>query len=177
MSDGAEIASGALGHGAVATYPDIPYLEWKFEYEEPRSFVESLPRNNTENFLDACEKLHAVFRRFADADLTHRDESGGVEFKNARDKVRSLLSLQNGKAERSEEWRNAFKSGALGITPEEDIPVYSEETWHKQRDKFPGLAQPREVTQQEIYHFYQAASFHLHYVLRELFPKHGLMIV
>jgi len=31
----AETVSGALGHGAVATYPDRPYLKWSFEYEYP----------------------------------------------------------------------------------------------------------------------------------------------
>ena len=29
--DGEE-ASGGLGHGAVATYPDRPYLVWSFDY-------------------------------------------------------------------------------------------------------------------------------------------------
>jgi hypothetical protein len=27
--------SGALGHGAVATLPDQPYLEWEYAYEAP----------------------------------------------------------------------------------------------------------------------------------------------
>lgn len=32
---GAQRATGALGHGAVATCPDQPYLEWAYEYEMP----------------------------------------------------------------------------------------------------------------------------------------------
>ena len=61
MSDGAEIASGALGHGAVAVLPDLPYLEWSFKYEQSPQLSE---RNNAETFLEACEKLYNMFQTF-----------------------------------------------------------------------------------------------------------------
>ena len=61
MSDGAEIALGALGHGAVAVLPDLPYLKWSFEYEQSS---ETSERDNLESYLEACEKLHNMFQRF-----------------------------------------------------------------------------------------------------------------
>lgn len=177
MSDGAEIASGALGHGAVATFPDIPYLEWEFEYDHPHSFIESQQRNNTNNFLEACEKIYSIFKRFLGANPTYCDNGGDIDFADVKTKINGIISIQKGKTDRSEKWRNAFKSGELGIKQGEHIPVYSEKTWNKQRENFSGLDQPVNVKKQEVYRFYQAASFHLHYTLRELLPKHDLVVV
>ncbi len=51
-----------LGHGAVATFPDRPFLEWRFEFDRARpSGEKESHRNNRTTFLDGCEKLHACF--------------------------------------------------------------------------------------------------------------------
>ena len=177
MSGGAEIASGALGHGAVAILPDLPYLEWSFSYEEPRPTGSLSDRNNTNNFLEACEKLHGVFQRFASLSKGYDDGTSGVDFSKVKQKVRDILSIQNGKSERSEEWRKAFFEGELGILTGEEIPHYESKIWDKQRSDFAALDQPWDVVEHEVYHFYQAAAYHRHYVLRELFPKHGLIVI
>lgn len=177
MSSGAEIASGALGHGAVAILPDLPYLEWSFAYEEPRSADVLSNRNNTDNFLEACEKLHGIFKRFASYGNSHDDGTSGVDFNTVKQRVRDILSLQNGKSKRSEEWRMAFTRGELGIPAGEEIPHYESKAWNKQREKFAALDQPKDVAEQEVYRFYQAADLHLHYVLRELFPGNGLIVI
>ena len=174
MSDGAEIASGALGHGAVAVLPDLPYLEWDFVYEQSSLVSE---RNNTETFLEACEKLHNMFQRFVSLSGGHDDGTSGVDFSTVEERVRDILSFQNGKAERSEEWRTAFAEGQLGIQAGEEIPHYDPKPWDKQRDHFPALDKPHEAANSEVYHFYQAASLHRHYVLRELLPKHELVVI
>ena len=41
ISGGAELATGALGHGGVSIYPDQPYLNWSFEYEHPSPSIET----------------------------------------------------------------------------------------------------------------------------------------
>jgi len=108
MSDGAEILSGALGHGAVATLPDIPYLEWSFDYEEP-TFTDGSPvRNNTETFLEACEKLHTVFQRFASTSKGYDDGTSGVDFDSVKEKVFDLLFFQHGN-------RNDPKNGEMHL--------------------------------------------------------------
>ena len=91
--------------------------------------------------------------------------------------MRNILSFQNGKTERSEEWRTAFTSGQLGIKPGEEMPHYDPEPWDKQRDHFHALDKPEETAASEVYHFYQAASLHSHYVFRELLPKHELVVI
>ena len=174
MSDGAEIASGALGHGAVATLPDLPYLEWSFKYEQSAKVSD---RNNAQAYLEACRKLHTMFQRFVSLSTGHDDGTSGVDFSTVEERVRDILSFQNGKAERSEKWRTAFSKGELGIKPGEEIPLYDPESWDKQRNHFPALDKPDEAATSEVYHFYQAASLHRHYTLRELLPKHNLIVV
>jgi len=177
MSDGAEILSGALGHGAVATLPDIPYLEWSFDYEEP-TFTDGSPvRNNTETFLEACEKLHTVFQRFASTSKGYDDGTSGVDFDSVKEKVFDLLFFQHGKPERSEKWRDAFSKGELGIRAGEEIPHYDPKAWDRQRDNFVTLDKPRDAVKKDVYRFYQAASLHRHYMLRELLPKHNLVVI
>lgn len=174
MSDGAEIASGALGHGAVATLPDLPYLEWSFEYEQSANVSE---RNNAETYLEASEKLHNMFQRFLSLSTGHDDGTSGIDFSTVEERVRDILSFQNGKAERSEKWRTVFAKGELGIKPGEEIPLYDPAPWDKQRSHFPAMDKPGKAAATHVYHFYQAASLHRHTLLRELLPKHNLIVV
>ena len=73
----AETVSGALGHGAVATYPDRPYLKWSFEYEYPRKV--RVKRDNPRHFLNGCRALHHLFARFGQANAS-QSNGDGIEF-------------------------------------------------------------------------------------------------
>ena len=69
FSSGAEFFSGALGHGAVLTFPDQPYLHWHFEYEEQGGEYSDRPgqaynRFNQDYYLDACRVLYDMFKAF-----------------------------------------------------------------------------------------------------------------
>ena len=174
ISDGAEIASGALGHGAVATLPDLPYLEWSFEYEQSAKVSE---RNNAETYLEACEKLHNMFQRFVSLSTGHDDGTSGIDFNTVEDRIKDILTFQNGKTERSEKWRTAFAKGELGIKPGEEIPLYDPAPWDKQRSHFPAMDKPEKAAATHVYRFYQAAGLHRHTLLRELLPKHNLILV
>jgi len=81
VSSMGENLSGGLGHGAVATYPDRPYLRWSFTYEDPER--PSGQRNNDETYLVGCRQLHAMFRGFLDAAPAHADNDG-VDFGRSR---------------------------------------------------------------------------------------------
>jgi len=118
-----------------------------------------------------------MFQRFLALSNGHDEGTSGVEFSTVEERVSDILSFQNGKVERSEKWRSAFAKGQLGIKPSEEIPHYSPEPWDKQRDHFLAMDKPEKAVASEVDHFYQAASLHRHYVLRELFPKHELVVV
>ncbi|MBC8438907.1 MAG: hypothetical protein H8D87_04405 [Deltaproteobacteria bacterium] len=142
ISDGAEIASGALGHGAVAVLPDLPYLKWSFRYEHSPETVE---RNNADTFLEACRKLHTMFQRFLTRSTGHDDGTSGIDFSIVEDCIKDILSFQNRKTQRSKKWRTAFAKGELGIKPGEKIPVYDPAPWDKQRNHFPALDKPEKA--------------------------------
>ncbi|MHB9142584.1 MAG: DUF6765 family protein, partial [Paludibacter sp.] len=57
-----------VGHASAYTFPDRPYLKWEYEYEESGRRVE---RNNTNDFIEASEKLHRFFREFVQDNENH----------------------------------------------------------------------------------------------------------
>ena len=66
ISDLAEGSTGALGHGAVATCPDLPYLDWSFRYElDMGRSSPNVLRRNPQEFDRACRYLVSLFRRCA----------------------------------------------------------------------------------------------------------------
>ena len=85
----ASLATGALGHGAVATYPDRPFLRWKFIYKKDKKDLGW--RDNKQTFLEGCEKLHQTFSSFA---IKAGLSINSIEFSNIRNKISEILSLE-----------------------------------------------------------------------------------
>jgi len=169
----AEGLSGALGHGAAVTYPDRPYLEWSFEYEETNKRCET--RKNPQTFLEGCGALHGLFRKVAGArsDLA---EENYKEFSSIEGIVKEILLTQEKKDGRIEAWNEAAQSGDLFATGAEAIPPYDESDWHKQRDDLNDTEDSSIALSSPVYRFYQAASVHRLHVLRNLLPSHGLVV-
>lgn len=170
---GAEIISGALGHGAVLTFPDRPYLVWEFEYEYPEK--QKVRHHNPSTFVEGCEALHTMFRKFAmsRSDLVEND---GKQFEGVRDQVSRIIGTQGDKSARITAWRDAAKSGTLFASGEEDIPSYESSLWLDELKKMKDMDDSSYALNASVFRFFQAASFHRHYVLRELLPKHGLAV-
>src|SRR5436309_9140770 len=57
----ADFLSG-LGHAGVATYPDQPFLRWRFTYK--RSKVQTPWRDNPATFFLGCRRLYEMYIRF-----------------------------------------------------------------------------------------------------------------
>lgn len=183
----AERASGGLGHGAVLTYPDMPYLKWTFQYQGVKKKGLEIFRNtpekdksapvdhdNPKTFLQGCEALHGMFQRFGKAAPQHMENSGRpfAEIKNTVDEI---FNFQGGQKDRAEKWQQAAKAGHL-FTSAESIPQYDENDWHQERDNLEELESSSEAVKKPIYRFFQAAAHHRTYVLRDLLPAHGLIV-
>lgn len=161
---------GALGHGPVATYPDRPFLTWRFVYEEDNESSDW--RKNSETFLEGCAKLHGFF---ATANKRLGDGSEGKDFNTIKDIVSSILKTEAGLSGRIEAWQEAAVDGAFGLA--QRIPEYSEERWTRQWDELKQNAlNSNEAKDKDIFKFYCAAAYHRNYVLRDLLPKHGLIV-
>ncbi|BFM51338.1 hypothetical protein [Marinomonas sp. THO17] len=59
------------------------------------------------------------------------------------------------------------------LYPPETIPQYRD--WNEGFQNL-SLGNSQDAMKHPIYGFYQAASYHRWYVLRDLLPKHGLMV-
>ena len=172
-SDAAEALSGALGHAAVLTYPDRPFLKWKFNYEYPSDRPSE--RDNPATFLEGCEKLHALFRRLTEAVPAWRAD-GGRDFADIREAVRNILVQQKRCEERIEVWGKAARDGTLFVQAEEILP-YQGEQWQQGLDRMKDNSEHSSAAlEQPIFRFFQAAALHRTFVLRELLPRHNLVV-
>ncbi len=172
----AEEASGALGHGSVATLPDRPYLVWSYDYERPDAVAGiRSTRNNPVTFLAGCRALHDMFRRFARL-RPDVDTGAGRDFEAIAPRVREILLTQGNEAERVEAWQNAARAGTLFGEAGEAIPDYEGEDWNAQWESLDGGDDYGIAMDTHIWRFYQAAALHRIYVLRDLLPKHGLIV-
>lgn len=174
MGSGAEAAS-SLGHAAVATFPDRPYLVWSFEYEPingKRKAGKTLlvNRNNPRDFLSAAKLIHEFFRKY------NSSNNKGRSWNSIKNTVRDILILEDNKEERCDAWRNAIGTSALFNSRAEDRNVvYDEKLWRFSHIDFLLAATGATVPACELSQFYKAAWMHRNFVLRDLLPRHGLI--
>ena len=173
-----EAASGALGHGSVATFPDRPYLVWSFEYERPDEVAGGLhsTRNNPATYLAGCRALHGMFRRFAQSQPDTYSNGDDRDFETIGPAVREVLLVQAKKEGRIDAWQAASQADSIFGEPGETIPKYDGESWNEQWEQLDDCKDSGEAERWPVWRFYQAAALHRTYVLRDLLPKRGLIV-
>lgn len=167
-----ESISGALGHGAVATYPDRPYLKWSYITEYPKKV--KIIRNNPKSFLNGCRALHGMFSRLGE-DNQRLSNGDGVPFSDIEKSISSILNYPARKKDRITKWRTEAKNGSIGGRKFE-IPPYKPEKWLKQSADLNSSENSNKALTSPLYRFYQAASIHRHFVLRQLLPGKKLVV-
>lgn len=171
-SKGASVATGALGHGAVGTYPDRPFLKWRFIFKKDNR--DSGWRDNRINFMEACEQLHALF-------CDYGDKIGKVEKRNEFSKIKheiqKIIDLESNKEGRIEAWRYAIRSSKLFQAQSNEALNYSPYIWNQQKDDFEDFDKSVEILKTDVYRFHQAAIYHRDYTLKHLLPKHGILVI
>ena len=172
-SDVAEIGSGALGHGSVATFPDQPYLEWKFQYEEKS---ETSERNNPQTYLEGCENLYLKLRKFSDLYYSS-GKSNHSDFSHIKDSVKEILYFRRNKKSRIKKWIEYIRNNKLFGADKTEFLDYDPNEWENQKIKeFQNLKSSSEVIKLPVYRFHQSADYHRHYTLKYLLPKYGIII-
>ncbi|WP_421903182.1 DUF6765 family protein [Maridesulfovibrio sp.] len=175
----AETLSGALGHGAACTFPDRPYLKWEFEYDHAGC---SGLRDNPKTFLEACEALHGMFVRYTEAKEGVKD-SEVIPFDEIRSQIKSIIEFKGYEEEGSEptedarinRWKKAVAEDNI-LGAHEVIPEYLGDEWLKEKSRLHGQKLSQSVKEKDVYQFYQAASYHRHYILRNLLPENNLIV-
>ncbi|MEF9425775.1 MAG: hypothetical protein L0956_00840 [Candidatus Mariimomonas ferrooxydans] len=164
---------GALGHAGAYTLPDRPYLEWEYSTEYPSEV--KVERNNPKDFLEGCEALYNMFVRLAEkrGDLSADDRK---DFEDIKGDISNLLNKQASMEDRIKAWQTAVKDGKIYRNGPSSIPDYDKTRWHTNREGLKYLDNSSAAIGEEVFRFYQAASFHRNYVLRILLPKHNLVV-
>ena len=171
ISGAADLYSGSLGHGAVSTYPDQPFLQWQFTYEQSG---ETVYHDNQATYLECAEALYAIFQDYAEKNPSCRGDTS-VPWSDIADKIAWIFSQEGNKHDRADVWKLCSQDGNFGTS--EEIPEYESDAWNEQCDEFGKLDSGSDGIELDVHRFYRAASYHIHYVLRELLPAHGVMIV
>jgi len=179
LSGGAEIVSGALGHGAVATFPDQPYLEWSYGYEMADLWGAGwrVERANADDFIEGARALHGMFREFATRRPDLSDGKGGYDFDQLAPTVRALVTLIAHRDARITAWKKRAAEGAFSRDGVEALSDYDHRPWRDQAQALKTLPEPSAALELPVYRFHLAAAIHRNFVLRDLLPQHGIVVV
>jgi len=162
----AQSLSKFLGHASAATYPDRPYLYYRFDFEKkrPEAGTASI-RNNSETFFEGCKGLHAFFSKFAQAKYA---ETNSRTFEDIKETVQKVISCEENMNNRIKAW---YDCGLIN-----GCEAYNPENWEMEKKAFPKHATSEDGISTNAYRFHQAASFHRYYVLKDLLPSHGIAV-
>ena len=163
-----------LGHGSVGTYPDRPFLNWNFEYEDGRN---SGYRENKETFLEACRQLHRIFTEF----LAKRPELLGNnmqrQFGEIEENISAILATEGNMEDRIIAWQHAVVDGKVFGNPQKSpIPSYDKTNFDSDRELLSTFNRDA-VESTSIFQFLNAAKIHRDFVLNELLPKYNLSVI
>ncbi|WP_019552162.1 DUF6765 family protein [Propionispira raffinosivorans] len=186
-----------LGHGAVFTYPDLPYVsEWSFEYEDgrnPGAGTENfMKRNNIEIFIDAANHIYKTLCLFKQGTIpgdieTMFDTTIGLSAEQEQILRKTFTNFTGHETEvRHTDWQREINSHSIpGV---DEIPEYykqGEKSW-----EYLALGTELDVHQleQTVEYsddfllsdwklFHDALQIHRTYILNELLPKYGICAV
>ena len=102
-------------------------------------------------------------------------DGSGIEFSKIEKQVAAIINYQASKEDRIKKWRTEVKQGNIGKNAFE-IPLYKPEVWMKQSADMNSTENSNVALRSYLYRFYQAASIHRQFVLRELLPDRKLIV-
>jgi hypothetical protein len=171
-----------LGHGAVLSYPDRPYLKWSYT----NGFGERVERDNPKDFVDAAQEMFQVFCRYRDFPI------GGPSvfartypLPQAFTTIADLLATtvdEDGK-DRHAVWLSHIANGTFGFSDDVRYVAKGEGSWKhlaldtaEDVDKEHGEIPYNPKFQTSHWKlFHDALQAHQFYVLHELLPRYGLL--
>lgn len=171
----AEEASASLGHGGVATFPDRPFLHWSVEFEKKRPGNGRLAdRDNPTDYLEACEKTHSYFSQFA---RKRYASSSPIDFSEIKAEIDNIVRFEGAKEDRSSKWKKLISDKNIYKFHDYEAKIlYDPQLWETEKTVFKELGASEQGIETNVYKFHQAASWHRHFVLKELLPAHKIAV-
>ena len=169
-----------LGHGAVLSNPDKPFLKWGYK----NGLGEEIKRNNPRDFLEAAENMCMWLQRYRLGDPT-AEVSGLPE--GDRELIAQMLAdtKDNNGEVRHEKWLESIREGKFSFGPQEVtyIPkgrgswkydaLKTEKSTDTGKEEFP--YNPSFLSS-DWKLFHDALKAHRFYVIHELLPKYGICV-
>lgn len=127
-----------LGHGPALTYPDLPFLTWKYQRPEQwRCYSRSLQfdnegyvtRNNIEVFIEAAQHMYTAMCAFRQADSSvdlNQPQKMPDEY-TQKIKVAFLEHTSTRASERHDEWEKKINGGYFPFEMKGDALHYDSE--------------------------------------------------
>ncbi len=106
-----------LGHGAVLSYPDRPWLHWSYT----NGLGERIERDNPTDFGVAVERMCQVMRQYVAGN--GKDPQPGLDPADAAVVARLIAFAEEDAEVRLEHWRAAVAEGAFSFGVDE-LPLY-----------------------------------------------------
>lgn len=169
-----------LGHGAVLSYPDQPYLVWSYT----NGLGERIERDNPRDFLAAIQALYQFYRRYRDYAsegqlVLTKEYAVPAAFMRIDGCLRSFVESTG--EERHTRWAEAVRQGVFEFDDFPDYVAKGEGSWKHQ-----ALGTTAADGDDEAYefisgflsshwkHFHDALQIHRLHILNELLPRFGL---
>jgi len=125
----------AYGHGQVYSYPDIPYLEWRYEYDRTDNFSSQYRVSRVKNkkrFIEAFKKIKKILQEFLENNKQYRDDSvSEVD----DEEFNSVLTARKVEEERIAAWKKFMLANEFMSPADKGILEYDEEQWLKEAFK------------------------------------------
>jgi hypothetical protein len=165
-----------VGHAQAATYPDRPYLKWRFEYVT-KGAGNILWRENTSDYMEACECLYYFFREFAKKNSDIRETKGAKTWDEISPIVRFILGVEGPCDQRIPVWKRNLSSGVFGEqTPIDQELFYDNHQWQLNRAVWESEEKGDPIKTSHACLFYKAARTFRRYVLEELLVEMNLLV-
>jgi len=173
-----------VGHGAVGTYPDRPYLKWTYTYQNKRDGMgdqvkERQTRDNPADFLEASQRLFEFFKKAAQA-VPAIANGPGKNWEDIEARVQAILAFQGKEEERCGQWKGYIMSGEHFTAPASAAEIeYSAYAWNFRRaeEEYRFIVKRNEAqSTSDPCNFIRAARVHRNFVLYTLLPDAGLIL-
>jgi hypothetical protein len=120
------------GHSQALDYPDLPYLEWSYKYDQSSGFYNRYREtkiDNRDRYSRAFKRIRSYLQRFLSKHNHYRDSD--LEYDNFDLLLKTLTSKKSDWA-REANWIRVLVTSGLFNKRDLDLIIYKEDQWLKE---------------------------------------------
>lgn len=164
-----------LGHAQANTYPDEPYLKWK--YKKYNSVEDYFEINNLDRFIEAAFYIFSFLDSKVRNHIPYIYISDSEKWEGIKDKLIDVFSIVGSVEQREVIWQQKISEGFFGF--KSDIK-YDDREWFYEAveviDKDLKIYDRKDNFQiSDWKYFHDALTLHKFYIKNELLPSYGII--